>query len=118
MSKEKNIDAAMEDETPVEESKAKKSKRAAFKTTRQLLDEEERVPVFIPRMDGDERNFMTVSINDVNYQIKLDEWVDVPKSVATVIGDVRAAEARGRRQLADDVKRMRELAAMSGGGVY
>ncbi len=87
-------------------------------TTKQILECEEKVTVFIPRAEGDKRNYMAVTINDITFQIRLEEYVEVPRSVAQAIGDVKSAAARCRRQLDEDIRRMKEIANAAGGKLY
>ena len=46
---------------------------------------ENMVRVRLPRAQGDEENFIIVSVNDKGYKIKKGEWVEVPDYIAEVI---------------------------------
>ncbi len=111
MSKEKMSEAI--EEVAAEEATA--ASAAVPRSTKELLDAEERVPVLVPRTPGDEREFIPVFINEMTYQVALEREVMVPRSVAEVIRNRQAAETRARVQLEEA---RRKLAQNPNGGVY
>lgn len=76
------------------------------KTEKTMQSEEERleayynekVPVYIPKLDGSPDNSITVTHNGINYQIMYDTEIMVPRKVYMLI-----EESRRNKRRADDI---------------
>lgn len=97
---------------------SEEKKNRTPRTTKEVLDAEEKVTLTIPRGENESREAVMISINDINYMIKFDEPVEVPESVARAWNEKLAAERRSRKYMDDMNRQMKEKASKSGGGVY
>ncbi len=84
------------------------------KTTKEILDAQEKVLLMIPRPDGDNSNGVFISINEVNYQIAFDEPVMVPRSVKQVWEDKKEAEKKNKAFVAEQHRIEEELKKKTG----
>lgn len=62
----------------------------------------EKVPVYIPRPEGEAEDSVTITLNGTNYQIWYDVEVMVPRKVALIID-----ESKKNKKNADDYMRKR-----------
>lgn len=63
---------------------------------------EEKVPVYIPRPEGEPEDSVTITLNGTNYQIQYDTEVTVPRKIALIV-----EESKKNKKNADDYMRKR-----------
>lgn len=62
---------------------------------------EEKVPVFIRRPEGEPEESITVTLNGRNYQIAYDETVMVPRKIARIVEEMQRNDAKARRKMSE-----------------
>lgn len=61
---------------------------------------DEKVPVFIPRPEGEPEDSITITLNGRNYQIQYNKQVMVPRRIALIV-----EESQRNKRIADDAMR-------------
>ena len=82
------------------ETKTKKQSEAAHKAAVKKRNEE-KVPVFIRRPEGEPEDSITVTLNGRNYQIAYDETVMVPRKIARIVEEMQRNDAKARRKMSE-----------------
>lgn len=82
------------------ETKKKKQSEAEHKAAVKKRNEE-KVPVFIRKPEGETENSITVTLNGKNYQILYDETVMVPRKIARIVEEMERNDAKARRKMSE-----------------
>lgn len=82
------------------ETKTKKQSEAEHKAAVKKYNEE-KVPVFIRRPEGEPEDSITVTLNGRNYQIAYDETVMVPRKIAHIVEEMQRNDAKARRKMSE-----------------
>ena len=82
------------------ETKAKKQSEAEHKAAVKKRNEE-KVPVFIRKPEGESEDSVTVTLNGKNYQIVYDEQVMVPRKIARIVEEMERNDAKARRKMSE-----------------
>lgn len=82
------------------ETKTKKQSEAEHRAAVKKRNEE-KVPVFIRRPEGEPEDSITVTLNGKNYQIAYDETVMVPRKIARIVEEMQRNDAKARRKMSE-----------------